>query len=448
MILEIQKITMMLASKAVLSFLCLSGLAVAQSVPAAKPASGFLSPDKYTNAYFGFSLAIPTDMPVQNVTFPVTEPYEYLFGIRTAASTSLAVLAVHSNIASDEYAQRIAGSHYGNKQLGEPLDPSLLRFGFDMTAWQEIHTFRVVISGRPFWRGETEEKRKEGKVFITRYVSAFAGYLLEFDVISPDRKLADQLKHNVESATFFNPAKAAVMAGPSAHPYVPAARQNPVGSHLGQLSPGVVAGNIYTNDALGFAFKFPQGWLVADKATVEEVMEKGRQAGSEGKPTEVREHVPISQCMRVPLWATKYPEGKMMKEVSPVIAVIVIDRDCIEGSRWPNSTGDKDGIRAAALAMKRGLMGTPFMPNGQISVGAFAVQGHLMVEVSGTSPSSVPESKQPLVQYNSLVFTEADSYIVTWMMTSGSPQGLQELKSNSALVFATHGAGQSVGPGK
>lgn len=80
--------------------------------------------------------------------------------------------------------------------------------------------------------------------------------------------------------------------------------------------------------------------------------------------------------------------------------------------------------------------GTPFISKGKNSVGAFMVQGHLMLDISGVFQVTPSDGKTPLDVFTSIDVTELNGYLVGWGFVSGSQPGLQELKKSN-IAFAT-----------
>src|SRR5690349_8678502 len=66
------------------------GYAFAQTEPPAStpgmvPETAFISPTKYTNAFFGFSLTLPRGIPFQQMSVPTKDPsVGFLFGVQDA----------------------------------------------------------------------------------------------------------------------------------------------------------------------------------------------------------------------------------------------------------------------------------------------------------------------------------------------------------------------------
>lgn len=167
----------------------------AQEAPAATPETGFISPDKYTNAFFGFSLPLPQDPALRGFTLP--PKFHSVFGLQAQANglTTFAVFAKETSGASSKLARKAAA---GPKEQG---------------------TRKIEIDGREFWKGGSQQKSSAGEMRTASYVTAINGYLLSFEIVSFDPKLADTLQHCVESVKFFDPIKAREMAGPNSRAY-------------------------------------------------------------------------------------------------------------------------------------------------------------------------------------------------------------------------------------
>jgi hypothetical protein len=175
---------------------------VAQSAPPTKPTvkpeSAFVSGERYANAFFGFSLALPQDPHIRNLIVPTPDSSQHsLFGLQaqTNGLTALSITAIETSGASDEDAKKVAAASDA-KDVSE-----------------------MAIGGKQFWKCESQQERAGNKMRSLIYAAALNGYVVKFLVISFDPKLADELEHNIESIKFFDPAKAKEMAGPKSQPY-------------------------------------------------------------------------------------------------------------------------------------------------------------------------------------------------------------------------------------
>jgi hypothetical protein len=265
------------------------------------------------------------------------------------------------------------------------------------------------------------------------FATAVNGYILLFDIESFDGRLTKNLEHCVESITFFEPGRAAEVAGPGSRPYKPSSSASGgdgsglARSQVSQLDREVL-GNTYNNNALGFTYQFPADWVVNDKATQDKTMEAGHLFAWGDSPAAAREHEEFKRCARVLLFVTKYPAGTKTEEVNPLIVVMAADSACLGGAHFPASIDDHDAIKQVGQQLVRSMAGTPFVAKGKNSVNAFTFQGHLMIELSTSFSVDSPGHGAPLEIFTSLEFTQAKDYWVMWGFMSGSKDGLQELQ--------------------
>ena len=343
----------------------------AQQAPGAIPESGFISPEKYTNAFFGFSLPLPQDSAFRGFFLPPggDNTHHSLFGLQASKDglTAFTVTARQKSDASLEDARDAAS---------KPKSQNVKR---------------TVIGGKDFWRGESQEKGSSGKMRLIAYATALNGYILEFNIFSFNAKLADDLEHCIEAVSFFDPAKAQEVAGTNSRAFDPLAQRSsnaesvPSNNRIGKLDPGTITGNTYKNDALGFRYEFPAEWIVNDKAVQDKVIEAGHQFAWGNSPTAAREHEAARGCMRVLLMVTKFAEGTKTEEVNPGVTILAVDLQCSPGAYFPKSLDDQEGIKAIAQQLMQSFAGTPFISKGNNSVRAFVVQGHIMLDISGDS---------------------------------------------------------------
>jgi hypothetical protein len=264
------------------AILSLASGAIAQSVPAttssqaSAPESGFVSHGKYVNAFFGFALTLPQIEGVRDFTLPSKDDFHSLFGVQANLHglTTLSVFARQKSDASPEEARKDLA-----KSEGASLKP-------------------IVIGGKEFWKSASQKKSSAGKMQSVTYETGINGYLLEIGLISFDSELTKQLQQSIDSISFFDPAKAAEIAGPNSVLSPAAAALRAPVLHIGQLDPGVISGDVYRNDALGFSYQFPHGWSITDKATQQKVVERGHQAAWGDSPAAAREHEDVEKCER------------------------------------------------------------------------------------------------------------------------------------------------------
>jgi hypothetical protein len=181
----------------------LSLASVAQTAPsqksAVRPESGFVSHEKYANGFFGFSLSLPQDPHIRDLSIPTRDRSRHsLFGLQaqTNGLTALTIVATETSGASDEGAKKAAATPGANAPI------------------------KMQIGGKQFWKSESQDEKAGTKMQTLTYATVLKGYVVTFTVVSFDSHLADELQRGIESITFFDPAKAKSMAGPDSHPYV------------------------------------------------------------------------------------------------------------------------------------------------------------------------------------------------------------------------------------
>ncbi len=383
---------------------------------AASPEEGFVSHTKYTNAFFGFELAIPQNAQMRILALPSSSPSaRFLFGLESQdhGLTTVIVDAKQTPAASSEDARKAASG-----SEGETVKP-------------------IEIGGKDFWKSEAQNKSSAGKMRKVKYATALAGYVLEFDILSFNSKLTEELEESIESVIFFDPAKAKQMAGEDSQPYNPAGPAVPKPSGLlKELSSGTVSGNSYTNSALGFSYEFPTGWYQADEATQRKVIEAGHQAAWGNSPSAAQEHEAAQNCTKVLLWVNREPGGTKA-DVNPLIVILAADPQCSPGVTFPTSSDDHEGVRNIVQAVVRSLAGSLVM-SGAMKVGTFSLQGHLFLNVSGVSQVNVPGHDGPVELHNSLVFTSLKGIWTIWLFSSGSEAELQELKHTNIAFLRSN----------
>ena len=400
-------------------FMLLLRVSCAQGPSVAVPEVGFISPEKYTSAFFGFSLPLPQDSAFHGFQPPSGGANHSLFGMQAQKNglTALIIVATQMNDASAEQARKAAS---------EPKAQNVKK---------------TEVDGKTFWKGESQNKSPAGKMWSITYAAPINGYLLKFHIVSFDEKLVEVLQHCIESAKFFDPAKAKEMAGSNSRAYNPLAPLSPnplvppSSNRIGLLGGGVVSGNTYKHDALGFTYEIPAGWVFNDKAIQDKVMEAGHQFAWGDSPSVANEHAAFQQCARVLLMATKFPEGTKTDGYNPLISVIAVDSACSPGAHFPVSIDDDDAIKKIAQQLVRMFAGTPFVSKETNSLKAAVLQGHVMIDFSGSFQVKPPDSTAPLDLYTSIDVTQLNDFWVAWAFASGTQSGLQEMKKTK-IVFA------------
>jgi len=385
--------------------------------PSPRPETGYVSDSRYVNAFFGFLLPLPQDADLRDFALPSKGNSHSVFGLQAQRKglTALTVNATQVTGNPTEDARKAAAGGKG------------------------ASVKRVEIGGKEFWKSESDDESRTGTMHTLICATAMNGCTLQFMVVSFDGKLAKELRHSIESITFIDPAQAKILAGSNARlfPARVEAAPSPTASpaHIAHLRLGVVSGNTYTNDMLGFSFQFPPGWVVADKATQDKVVEAGHQFVYGNDSAAAREHEIAQECGRILFSASQYPEGTKTDEVNPLVAIMAFDSACLPGMHLPSSTSDGDTIRQVGAQITKSLSGTPFIGKGQNTIRVFMLGNRMMLDLSSGFKVDLPARKEPLEVFSSVIFTEDKDYWVMWLLMNGSQSGLDDLRKSSKVAF-------------
>jgi hypothetical protein len=390
----------------VLFFSLLSVVASAQDLRKPDPEAAYVSPDRYTNATFGFSLPLPDKYPVSALTLKSGGNQRLLLGamVQTAVLTTFTIFASRENVSS-------------NTAPREELEREKLK---DLK--------QVTLGGRPFWRGEAKEKGPAGKMHQVAYVTLADGYLLKFSILSFDPRIADDFVKAVESVTFFDLERAKEIAGPNAI-FFPHGQTGGPELPAWNLDTGEINGNVYRNRDLELEFEFPQGWVVNDPSTTRKVRDAGHREIFGDNEGAAREHEYVTQCARDLLYATEHPAGTTAAGLNPMILLMAVNPACGK-TQFPHSLEDRDAIRMVAEQITKQLSSfSPVIKDSGQRSRAFMLQGHVMIEVSSDAELKVPPSEQPVPSHLSLLMTELNGVLVVWETATYSPKQLQDVRN-------------------
>lgn len=153
------------------------------------PETALLSFDRYTNAFFGFSIPLPPDPRLGIAQLPPTTFWHLLFGLGEQKSRTAFIISAR------------------------PMTEHDARH--EMWAYSSI-----TIRGQEFAEGAVQPDKhdvRQGHFYLTFLDS----YLLKFKILSLDPAMAKEIERCVEQIEFFDPAKAKEIAGPNGKPYNP-----------------------------------------------------------------------------------------------------------------------------------------------------------------------------------------------------------------------------------
>jgi hypothetical protein len=364
----------------------------------------------YINAFLGFSLKLPNGTPFREVAIPPADASKgFLFGVESgvirgafnphAVVSLMTITYTRSEGNSAEQAQKfVAGT-------------------------RNAAPMHLTVGGKDFWKSQFEGKGKLGKVHTVFYATALGDYAIEIAIGSDDAKLVAQLEHSIESITFFDPPKAAEIAGSDSRLY------DPSGRHIARLSPGTVWAHNYLNADLGIAYQFPSGWEVADQDMRAKVIEGNHQATRGNSPSVAEQHLAIERCTRYVSIVNRNPVGTRIEEVNPGIALLVIDPACFPPDiRFPSAVGYGEGVTRLLKAMLAIFADAPFFGTAQNFGGVYSDAGRIWIEFSSTASIKASEGKTPPTAYTVIELTEVRDYWVAWIFMASSQSELDQLR--------------------
>lgn len=378
------------------------------------PESGFVSPQQYTNAFFGFTLPLPAGHHFQSEDLSLSDrALQHFLFAEKSFDKGLSILVVSAT-----------------QVLGSPQDEAQ-KLVFLPGGQGKDGPEALSIGGRLFWKSQVEQNTLGGKIYRARYTTGAAGFVLQFSISSYSGRLLDELKQNVESIRFFDPARVREIAGAGSHPFLPQAARVRLESEpevdLARLDPGHISSNMYSNPSLGFSFEFPDRWTVHD----------GR-AGNEslGVLASLKTSTPTSptsspQCIRTLFSATKFPPDTVSPEFNSRIALLAADPACfVSDVKFPSSVHDPD-LKFFGNAIVRAFAGGPLIGQDASSIRAVDLGGHIFLEVP--SVSAVPVSGSTLLRkvHKSFVLADMQQYWVIWLFECDSESELSQLMKGS-----------------
>lgn len=406
-------------AKPVLALIVLAASSVAQVAPAGQtfetPARAYLSPEKYTNAFFGFAISLPAGGHFAVVTTPSKPPNYFLLGLEARQS-------------------KLTGIKIVAEQVAKPSSDAVK----DAISREDSRTKKIKIGGNEFWRSESKLETAFGKQEFIGYGIAFNGYIVAFQIVSVDPELTGELERMVQSLIFFDPVKVREIAGADSRPYpIDVAAIEAASGKMQELDVGAVAGNTYSNSYFGFSYRFPAKWNVADKAGRQQINLTAHRAGK--NPDLDPDRQLALHCTRVLLWTAKYPHAKSGGEFDPFILVAIADPACLPTPiAFPNSIHDRAGLQEFTQAVVQSFTGTALLgtaSGGVFKARASSIDGHLFVELPTIALTTVPGSRLYKKLHMSLAITEVKNYWLMWIFASDSLSELHAMM-NTNIVFA------------
>jgi hypothetical protein len=180
-------------------------------------------------------------------------------------------------------------------------------------------------------------------------------------------------------------------------------------AQVSQLPAGVLAGSIYSNDAVGVTYEAPSGWtLTADPS---------------GPASLDMDHPdsPMNQCAKILLRLS--PPGEVPGRFKAFATLAAIDPACFSNPPFPR-TLDKKAIKKVVDKMFKPFTHTSFCsPFGALIAGSKSQDGVVVISLTGQMTINALEGKpaprkEPLDVKTSFKFTEWNGLWVVWAYTA------------------------------
>lgn len=383
------------------------------------PESAFVSKTQYTNAFFGFQLPLPDNKRFQIADLSESNKalQHFLFAEKSGdRGITLLIVSATQVLGNPDIEAQKAVFLQGEQGSSAPQ-------GLD-------------IGGRLFWRNQTEQKTYGGKVYRLRYATALRGFVVIFSVSAQNGRWADELRQNIESIKFFDPATAKQVAGDDSRPYLTdAVRQrleNVAQLDIAHLDSGRLSGNVYSNQFLGFSYQFPSDWHIGDNRISAAVPEKSGQSGHANTDVARKDQGAVELCTRVLSTATKYPQNDIEDTFNPRIMILAADPSCFAPDvGFPDSVHDKESIEIFGQALVRAFAGTALLGRDASRLIAADLAGHLFLEMPSGNAVPIPGSTLLRKVHMSFVLTSLQHYWVIWLMESDTESELGRLMRTS-----------------
>ncbi len=378
------------------------------------PESGYLSAHEYTNVFFGFTIQLPKSGNFQIRDFSQKNNTRIQHYLLSESSTQKDF--VQWNITAtqvfkdpDQEAEKAVMFRDMAKQDG----PQALSIGRHF-----------------FWKSEAEKTDVKPKLYQMRYATGIRGYVLQFSVYSYSGKLKEELRQNIESIKFFDPASVKQELAKDAQPYLPEAARwwltNAPQLDLARLDNGMLSGTTYVNSTLGFSYSFPNAWRIAIGDPSDPKRQHGTPSASMGAPQNFSE-----ECIRVLASAVQnYGDGQ--SGFSPRIVIAAADPACYApGEKFPESALDRTALQSFGAVLIRAFAGSPLMGRTANTVRAAEIGSHLFFQIPSSTSAPIAGSALRRKIHMLFVLTNIQNYWVIWLLESDTESELGNLLKTS-----------------
>lgn len=406
---------------------CIVGARAQQDAPSGQPhrppiyeESGFLSPTRYTSAFFGFSFELPESSDVRTLEQPL-QPDQYALlsivlrnGHRPPTALDIAAIESGGPVGSAEDAVR--------KWRDE-----LKRTNAGATSARQ-----KTIGGHRFHIGETSSPYELHHNQLVAFEEK--GYIVEIAVSSLDPEYQPKLEKALLSMKFFEPEAALEVAGKDGQPYMgPTIPRQVVESWLSnppadRVNPGQVSGRIYQNPQLGFTFQIPESWTVKPTDYPDPLEDFKAQPGLGREAAQEYRSRVASACQRQLLYAVE----KKDSPAAPRVLILGAPMECLPGATFPKSIQDKEGALDLLRVLAQTLSGAGDLRKG----GLFMIGDQLCIKLQGVV-SAPKSSTDKLItrKEHQIIVTKRGEFLVIWRVVSDGPRQLQAIINSNSIKF-------------
>ncbi len=380
------------------------------------PEDGYLTSDKYTNQFFGFSIDLPINSDGHRITIPVMpEKHHALLAIGFEDEKHFGTLT----ITAEESPQEL--ERYDDQQ-GEQCDD---------TAGTASLMRRPIPSGVLRYGAFYANIHHRGKNYVDHFWLRIKSYIIRVAVDSNDPEFLRESKQALLEADFYcthggkltDGGKAVVVKGePYEGPTVPTWRVDAaIKDKPGLAIPsGAVSDGVYRNPSLGLQYELPRGWDVLETEESSDPPEEARAQ---------REYELLHACSRTLLHVAQ-PRSSDATQQGQGAAIILraLDPSCLS-VRLPASLEDRKiaGGIGANLEL--------FSEFGEIKSHAMAsLANRLFMVFHGTIGQRSPEDVLSRRMSEVILATEQHDLLLLWSLMAPTAGELDSM-SASSIIF-------------
>ena len=386
------------------------------------PDDGYLAHDRYTNAFFGFWFQLPDEAYLKPIPLP-------------AAPEGRIDLLELLGPAPQRPQISISAYPPGEKR---PDAKAALRNLLDQElaiGVEELHALsKTNIAGHQFFYYETRRGIDQHAIYATE----LDGYIVRVILAAHDAKVEQQLIKAFTNIKFVPPASAEQYAGVGAVKYegpsIPYHRLQELKSDppAMKIDPGRVAGNVYENGQLGFAYELPKGWKVGHEGAVQPAVEQWRKRMAPSTDIGPGERTLQQACERVlfSAWKTEPdPGGDVLYEDFGEVTVSAMALSCFPNVEFPSDLSESNPIRNFLLSYG---LSHPIMRDMRGAT-ALATEGRTFVVAQGVvAYQAAGEALSRRVSI-AMALTRQRGYLLSFFYAAPHDSDLRELMNAKAL---------------